>query len=230
MHQKVEFGVVAHWRYKEGEETHSSFIVQMVEWARWMLTWKSEIMDTKLQLSPQDAGMRPPFPFPSHKYGFPHMDKLCIPPCGTNDNLLVIMLEEDKVSVVFIKTPYYDLVASQSACFEIDLLTFYRICMHGVLNFYHNINFMNKGFLISIKQMSLQELPPSSIVKDFLDKTAYGSSLFTSYGLPLQEKLMPRVNHKIISDPCQKLKMDDLVALNLSIPQKFFTEYRKEIS
>lgn len=51
-----------------------------------------------------------------------------------------------------------------------------------------------------------------------LDIIAYGSSCFTSYGLPIHgEELRPRLNHKIISDPCQKLKMGDYVELNLSM-------------
>ena len=76
--------------------------------------------------------------------------------------------------------------------------------------------------------MSLQELPPNFIVKNFIDKITYGSSLFTSYGLPIQEELRPSMNHKIVSEPCQKLKMGDLVELNMSISYMFFTEYKKE--
>lgn len=61
---------------------------------------------------------------------------------------------------------------------------------------------MNKGLLIALKWMVVQELPPILIVKDFLNKISYVSSLFTSNGLPIQEELRLRVNHKIVSDPC----------------------------
>lgn len=35
------------------------------------------------------------------------------------------MLEDDKVSILFLKTPYYDVVPLQSTCFEIHLLFIY---------------------------------------------------------------------------------------------------------
>lgn len=75
----------------------------MVVWARWVLTMNSEIMDTKLRLHLEEVRLKSPFPFPSHKDGFPHMDKLCSVPCGRNDNLLVIMFEDGKVSMVLVK-------------------------------------------------------------------------------------------------------------------------------
>ncbi|XP_059068205.1 probable GTP diphosphokinase RSH3, chloroplastic [Cryptomeria japonica] len=87
MHQQGSFV------YKEGEVEHSSSIVQMVEWARWVL---SEMMDTKLRLSYQESSLRSPCPFPFHKDGWPHMDKFCELPFCTDENLFVIVLEDDK--------------------------------------------------------------------------------------------------------------------------------------
>ena len=75
--------------------------------------------------------------------------------------------------------------------------------------------------------MTVQELPPNSIVKDLLDIITYGSSPFTSNGLLIQEELRPIVNHKIVSDPCQKMEVGDLVELTLSIPHTFLIEYVK---
>ncbi|KAE8715372.1 putative GTP diphosphokinase RSH2 [Hibiscus syriacus] len=43
MHLQAEFGFAAHWRYKEADCKHSSFVLQMVEWARWVVTWHSTL-------------------------------------------------------------------------------------------------------------------------------------------------------------------------------------------
>ena len=127
MHQKFEFGVPSHWRYKEGEATHSSFIIQMVECVRWVITWSTEIMDIELCFISQDVHMRTPCTFPSHKYGCPHMDKLCNPPCGINDSLHAIMLEDDKLNMTFLEKPYYDALSLIYSSFKIHLLIFYII-------------------------------------------------------------------------------------------------------
>lgn len=99
MHQSAEFGLAAHWRYKEAESKHSSFILQMVEWARWLITWHNETMDMKLRLARKDADFRPPCPFPSHKVDCRHVDKLCGPPCSVDDPIFVITMEDDKMTV-----------------------------------------------------------------------------------------------------------------------------------
>ncbi|KAH9320639.1 hypothetical protein KI387_015278, partial [Taxus chinensis] len=99
MHQQAEFGLAAHWRYKEDESKHSSFILQTVEWVRWVLTWHSETMDMKLRLARQDTDFRPPCPFPSHRDDCPHLDKLSRPPSSMDDPIFVIMMEDDKMTV-----------------------------------------------------------------------------------------------------------------------------------
>uniref|UniRef100_A0A1D1Y251 GTP diphosphokinase n=1 Tax=Anthurium amnicola TaxID=1678845 RepID=A0A1D1Y251_9ARAE len=95
MHVQAEFGFAAHWRYKEDDCRHSSFVLQMVEWARWVVTWQCERMNKDRTIDDADS-IRPPCPFPSHladcPYSYtPHFD---------NDGpVFVIMLENDKMSV-----------------------------------------------------------------------------------------------------------------------------------
>ena len=46
MHRTAEFGVAAHWRYKESEKSPTSAKVeQQIQWARFMLTWQNELDD-----------------------------------------------------------------------------------------------------------------------------------------------------------------------------------------
>lgn len=99
MHHCAEFGVAAHWRYKEGHSRYSTYVSQRIEWARWVLTWHGEYMDSKLRLSPLELDLRPPCPFPFHTECCPHSLSQIEPPGHEKDPLLVIILEDEKMSV-----------------------------------------------------------------------------------------------------------------------------------
>jgi len=46
MHRTSEFGIAAHWRYKEGKDSQNDFD-EKLKWLRQMLEWQNEIKDTK---------------------------------------------------------------------------------------------------------------------------------------------------------------------------------------
>jgi GTP pyrophosphokinase len=46
MHQNAELGVAAHWRYKEGTKSDSSFDAK-VNWLRSLMEWKEDVVDAK---------------------------------------------------------------------------------------------------------------------------------------------------------------------------------------
>ncbi|XP_078444495.1 RELA/SPOT homolog 3 [Wolffia australiana] len=95
MHTQAEFGFAAHWRYKEGDSKYASFVLQMVEWARWVLSWQCEAMAQARPGAAAGLG-RAPCPFPAHSGDCPFSHH---PRAGHDGPVFVIALENDKMSV-----------------------------------------------------------------------------------------------------------------------------------
>ncbi|KAL2555025.1 putative GTP diphosphokinase RSH3 [Forsythia ovata] len=96
MHLQAEYGFAAHWRYKEGDCKHSSFILQMVEWARWVITWQCEAMKKESSSIGFVESLKPPCTFPVHSEDCPFS---CRPQCASDGPVFVIMIENEKMSV-----------------------------------------------------------------------------------------------------------------------------------
>ncbi|XP_054783793.1 probable GTP diphosphokinase RSH3, chloroplastic [Prosopis cineraria] len=96
MHLQAEFGFASHWRYKEGERQHSSFVLQMVEWARYIVTWHCETMSKDSSSAGHADSIKPACKFPFHADDCPYCYK---PHSGQDGPVFVIMIENDKMSV-----------------------------------------------------------------------------------------------------------------------------------
>ncbi|KAF7000109.1 hypothetical protein CFC21_016057 [Triticum aestivum] len=97
MHLQAEFGIAAHWRYKEGERNCSSSLPEMVEWVRCVVTWQCETLHTD-HPSPPGLGSSPraTCTFPSDSDGCPFSYSK---QCDHTGPILVILLENEKMSV-----------------------------------------------------------------------------------------------------------------------------------
>ncbi|KAK4267239.1 hypothetical protein QN277_024045 [Acacia crassicarpa] len=113
MHLQAEFGFAAHWRYKEGDCQHSSFVLRMVEWARYVVTWHCETMNKDSSSAQCADSLKPACKFPIHADDCPYCYK---PHSGQDGPAFVIMIENDEVlgverttSQQEIKKAYYKL-------------------------------------------------------------------------------------------------------------------------
>ncbi|CAN0906965.1 Probable GTP diphosphokinase RSH3, chloroplastic [Linum grandiflorum] len=96
MHLQAEFGFAAHWRYKEGDCKHPSFVLQMVEWARWVVTWQCEAMNKDGSAISCVDSTTPPCAFPVHSGDCKYSSK---PNCSLDGPVFIVMMENDKMSV-----------------------------------------------------------------------------------------------------------------------------------
>lgn len=102
MHLNAEYGVAAHWRYKEestvlnNDSAESIAMGQtMVAYHRWLLSWHAELADLKVRVSPASPDLRPPCPFPTHHENCPFSH----PP---HHPLLVAVLQDNQVQLYFL--------------------------------------------------------------------------------------------------------------------------------
>ncbi|KAG6520924.1 probable GTP diphosphokinase RSH2, chloroplastic [Zingiber officinale] len=171
MHLQAEYGIAAHWRYKEGNSSHPSFVLQMVEWARWVLSWQCETLKKEECESLGDTNLSTPTcQFPSHSGDCPYAFSQ---KCGHDGPIYAIILENEK--------------------------------------------------------MSVQEFPADTTVSDLMDRGGEGSPGGSPCSFPVNLELRPRLNHKPVTDPSQKLKMGDVVELTPELSDESLTEYREEI-
>lgn len=113
MHLQAEFGIAAHWRYKDGDCQHSSFVLQMVEWARWVVSWQCETLNMSHSSSSGDAdSIRPPCPFPLHSHSCPYS---YTQQSNYTGPVFIIILENEKVSFCFLFFCFFGFL-SPSAC------------------------------------------------------------------------------------------------------------------
>ncbi|KAG0485147.1 hypothetical protein HPP92_009226 [Vanilla planifolia] len=172
MHLQAEYGFAAHWRYKEGDCKHSSFVLQMVEWARWVMTCQLETRcnDQASLVGGNSDLIRPPCPFPSHSDVCPFS---YFQQCDHDGPVYIIILENEK--------------------------------------------------------MSVHELPANSTVMNVLEKAGRSGSRCSPCSFPFKAELRPRLNHKPVRDPYQKLRMGDIIELTPAISDESLVEYREEI-
>ncbi|KAM3384334.1 hypothetical protein ACQJBY_008786 [Aegilops geniculata] len=151
MHLQAEFGIAAHWRYKEGVRNCSSSLPEMVEWVRCVVTWQCETLHTD-HPSPPGLGSSPraTCTFPSDSDGCPFSYSK---QCDHTGPILVILLENEKMSVQELpqNSKILDLLKRASSY---DMQLSLRLNSHAV----HNLN-------QELKMGDVLELIPSTPCK-----------------------------------------------------------------
>lgn len=78
-------------------------------------------------------------------------------------------------------------------------------------------------------QISVQEFPATSTIRDLMEKASQGSFRWSPYRLPVKLESRATLNCKPVSDPSCKLKMGDVVELTPAMPDKVLDECRGEM-
>lgn len=93
MHIEAEFGIAAHWRYKEGDCECSAFVPRLVEWVRGVVTCQCETISINCTIS-DGVSVRSPHSFPLHSDDCPYA---YTKQCNHTGPIFVILLENEKV-------------------------------------------------------------------------------------------------------------------------------------
>jgi len=100
MHLQAEFGIAAHWRYKEGVRSCSSSVPEMVEWVRRVVTYQRETLhiDHHSSLGPDTS--------PSNIHTIRSHSDVCpfsySKQCDHSGPVLVVLLENEKVPPILL--------------------------------------------------------------------------------------------------------------------------------
>ncbi|XP_015644642.1 probable GTP diphosphokinase RSH3, chloroplastic [Oryza sativa Japonica Group] len=97
MHLQAEFGIAAHWRYKEAVRNCCSSVPEMVEWVRWVVTWQCETLHIDHPSSLTHGA--PPRAICSCSSQSDDCPFSYSKRCDHSGPILVILLENEKMSV-----------------------------------------------------------------------------------------------------------------------------------
>ncbi|TVU37948.1 hypothetical protein EJB05_11293, partial [Eragrostis curvula] len=114
MHLQAEFGIAAHWRYKEGVRNCFWSVPERVEWIRWVVTWQRESLHMEHPSSLAPDTLRcdiHTIPLESDVSPFSDSKR-----SDHNTSILVILLEDEKMSVQEVPQNFTILDLLKRAC------------------------------------------------------------------------------------------------------------------